>query len=491
MDKLKICNKNIYHSFKYSPYSIETALVEFLNNSINAINKQINNDNSSNPNPTIIVNWDIDNDWIQVIDNGPGIDIEKEEDIFSTFSDKNKFKIGLKAAGFWLGNTITIESKLLEEGKAFIAALNLLNDNDYADFKKCSNNDILRSFKSATRITIGNITRKSNALILSNIYDNLYLAMNKYIKKMNLNIFLVIIKNKKFHDISTGNLIEVPNLNSIKKLASKTDENKFEQISLNGTFSCSLKEFNVNGYAYKNLNNNNKSGFNIYKGNQLIIGTNFLYKPEDFNDEYKNINGEILIDNVDINLTKNNFLWDPLIKAEFDNYIINKVSMLKTEIETPIIDLVDIEENDSKNNLLETAKLFLTKALEESIEGSKFEEIQTFKNKLKFIYNADDGKKITINLIRVKNKEMNGEWIKLTPLVDEPEEQLYEFDVSFNYQHPFFNEFNKVKEYSYRIEHFVICYAISETLCRLDGLSPKDMKYEINKLLRNNSNDIE
>ena len=486
MPKLAIDNLNIYKSFRKSSYTIETAVAEFVDNSVDAFSSSIEN-------KTIIIFWNLDENWLQIIDNAKGISKDKVNNIFRVFNSDEKLGIGLKNAAFFLGNKLTIESKNDEQNFGFKTQLNINDKNvDSAPIVFVEPKNILRSFKSATRITIEQLTKTLSQDRINQMYFCLSKLFKNYID--DVNILVAIKKENTIYDISQSTPTPVPSLNDIKRLKFVLPEyNNSSIINFEDEITSNGKTIKIKGRAYKLLVNNNFSGILLSNDKRTIIGANNLYKPKWFDNSFSHVFVDVSISNVDTNVTKNWLIWDDKTQQLFDNFIYNQIKDLKTiehKKSKPLIDskrftnvLVD---DNSEINHLETSKLYLTKAL--STNDRQISDFEIIKNKLHFNYTCDDGKKISINLLRKKDKNSDN-WLQLIPLSQNEIEQTYEFELIYNASHPFFKQFDKDNYFSHKMEYFVISYAISETICRLDGLNVTDLKYEISKLLKGFEND--
>ena len=488
MNKLPIDNINIYKSFKKSSYTIESAIAEFVDNSIKAF------DFPSQDN-TIIIYWNCDENWLQIIDNGNGIDKESVNNLFKLFTNPTNFGIGMKAAAFFLGNKLTIESKNTNQNFAFKTQLNLSSNDDFAPILYVKPDEILRSFNSATRITIDELDKRLSNEHLKMLYWNLSKLFKKYLQK-NVNIIVAIIKNNTIYDISNDELIAVPSLNQVKKLIFKLPEhNESLTTSIDEVININNKTINIKGHAYKFLMDNVFNGIIISNEQRTIIGSNKLYKPKWFNHNFRNVLIDIELNNVETNITKNWFNWDEDTQNKIDEFIFEKVKHLQTKEIKKTKSLVDKEQtrklfisDETEQEHLETSKLYLTKALSTD-ENNYVNDFEIIKDKLHFTYNCDDGKKILIHLNRKKDKNQT-DWLQLISITEQEVEQHYEYEVIYNVSHPFFKPFDNDKNFSHRMEHFIIAYAISETICRLDGLNVNDLKYEIGKLLKGMDDDF-
>ncbi len=487
MDKLKINNINIYKSFRRCSHTIESAIAEFVDNSVSAFTNENNK--------TIIIYWNYDEKWLQIIDNANGIPKEKVNDLFKVFTSQNQSTFGLKTAGFFLGNKITVESKNTQSNFAFKTQFDLEKDVDDVPILYVKPDEVLRNFTTATRVTIDNIDKTLTENKIFNIYKNLSRIFKNYINK-NINILFALLKDKCLYDIYNGTLNKVHSLNEVKRMSYTLPEhnealtiNYAKQIIFNGN------KIDLNFEAIKFLIDDKHSGIMFSNEKRLIIGMEKLYKPDWFNELFKNVLVDVTIKNLPLNITKNLFMWDDALLETINQIIFGKIQVLGNKILKKTQSLTDststrklFYSDESEDEHLNTSKIYLTKALNNGTNnfGNEFEII---KNKLQFVYNCDDGKKIMIKLSRKKDKNSD-DWLQLFPITQDDVEQYYEYEVIYNIAHPFFRPFDNDRNFSHQMEHFIIAYSISETICRLDGLKVTDLKYEISKLLKGMDDDF-
>lgn len=487
MDRLKIDNINIYKSFRRCSHTIESAIAEFVDNSVDAF--------SSKNNKTIIIYWNHDEKWLQIIDNANGISKEKVNDLFRVFSNDNNTSFGLKTAGFFLGKKITVESKNAQNNFAFKTQFDLEKDTNDVPIIFVKPEEVLRNFACATRVTIDNIDKILTENKIYNIYKNLSRIFKNYIDK-NINILFALTKDKCLYDIYNGNLNKINSLNEVRHMSYSIPEhndaltiNYEKQINYNGS------QIILNFTAIKFLIDDKHNGVMFSNEKRLIIGMEKLYKPDWFNDLFKNVLVDVTIKNLPVNITKNSFVWDDALLETINQIIFEKVKVLGNKNLKRTQSLTDststkkfFQSDETEDEHLNTSKIYLTKALNNGTNsfGNEFEII---KNKLQFVYNCDDGKKIMIKLSRKKDKNSD-DWLQLFPIQQDDVEQYYEYEVIYNIAHPFFRPLDNDRNFSHQIEHFIIAYAISETICRLDGLKVTDLKYEISKLLKGMDDDF-
>ncbi|MEK4092533.1 MULTISPECIES: ATP-binding protein [unclassified Viridibacillus] len=92
-------------------YSLETAIADIIDNSIDAYANEIN----------IMIDWDSDGSYLKITDNCYGMDLNtlilamrlgsKSPNILRSKSELGRFGMGLKTASFSIGKRLTVKSK--------------------------------------------------------------------------------------------------------------------------------------------------------------------------------------------------------------------------------------------------------------------------------------------------------------------------------------------------------------------------------------------
>lgn len=499
LQKLKIDDLIVYKLFSKLNYSLSTAIMQLIDNSVNSFEKNESFFRENNIKKTILINLCLDEKWIQIIDNAGGIELDTVADIYRV-DKNNKSGCGLKSAAFWLGTCLTIESKPISLKTSFKTRLNLIKNGDGALIKFLEPNAILRSFKTGTRVTIDNIHHIITLGEINEIYNILSNYCRDYCK--NIQIVFAVSQNKKIIDPSFKEPKYVDSITEITPLSYFNNLDSTKQLHVDYDFTFNNKTVRISGNIYfdKNLK---KKGIIFFRQRPINIEN-----PLFLNTTNNNYYGEVKISGLPINIEKKEFMMESPIKNIIANYLTKEINSMfiksESEIDQNIINQTKEFLSNRKDPTFELnlnnhdtapilflndddyteANTYITKALDNCEENGRFEDIQITKNELAFNYTADDGKLIKVNLNRCHNDKMNGQWLELVLLEEKDIEQEYHFLVNFNIEHPFFQPFYNDKETIYKLEHFVVCYAISETVCKLDGLSANSMKYEINKLLR-------
>lgn len=487
METLRVSSKNIYKTFKSSPFNPISALSQIINNSIN----RFKNNELLNENSIIVVYWNADENWIQIMDNTPGFENNDIEKLWWTYEDTPN-ELNWKTACFYLGNSVTIESKNEQRGFKTYLDLNNFNQNEVG-IKFLKPEELIRSFKTGNRITIDNINKKLSNGDINNIYEKLSFNFKNVINKYKISIILAYIKDNTIYDLSNNNMVPVTNVASITKLQYRLPEyNSTKTINFKKSIEIEGKKIDFEVNAYRFLVSNKICGISYSIKDEIILGLDNLSKPYWFDETYKSVYIDVTLSGVFPNMYHTDIDWDNNIKEKIEEIIHHNIEPLRVvmpkNLTKPLINSDDqkykTKSFDDYEINFDQTKALLTKAFNDTKSMGYVDDFEIIKNKLHFTYNADDGKKITMNLIKSKQKEMANEWLQLIPINQDSVEQIYEYDLKLNLNHPFFRDFMSDNEIAKKIEHFAICYAIAECITRLDGLPVTQLKYEINKLLR-------
>ncbi|MGL4948451.1 MAG: hypothetical protein ACRC42_03645 [Mycoplasma sp.] len=486
MEQIKTHSIDLFRFMKKSPISTVDAFA-------NIIDYQILHNTSVPSNKlAILVNVNLRDKWVQFIDNGCGL--EDREKILNVWNDIDfsKYKSDFKISSLILGQDITFESKNMNF--AFMTTLDTTRDINFAKLQFVKGEEILRSFKSGSRISIANLNKSLSIKEMENIAIKI---KDKFQYKINdgVKIYFNLIDDKNYNFIDTK-FVAVDSFSKSLFLTNKLDdelERHFDNVEILSTVCpIMLKVYEANNCGKINLIHHMKK-FEL---------SNEIFLPEKLIYFLKNRRVDIFVDcfklsyfGADFEVSKNDYeiLISWLIeKLEIADIIFKKddekiIQETHHEIISEYHDILNnITTQLEEEKELETIKLYLTKAFD--ISENKVDEFEIIKDKLRFTYHADDGKEITMNLIRSKDKDFGSEWMNLMIIKEDVINQVYEYDLKLNHKHPYFIEFFQDKEFTNKMEHFIICYAISETVCRLDGTNVTQLKYEINKLLRRNNN---
>lgn len=459
MSIVLIQNKNLYKLYKDLPYNFNSAIFHLLDCFIKKSNKQKTN---------IRFYVNLKEKWIQLISENNLYDMNKKELIWE--HDLGVATFDWKYPIFYLAKTVSIEMKDYQSGIKSQISLN--SDGNEIEILNVKRESILSKYEIATRLTIMNFNYEITQDIIENLIDKISYVYREKIAADLLDIKLMIIDDSKIYQFIKNDMIEVVNNDDLLSIKANTN-------SLYKVIKTELLYQNKNYIIECELSNSNSPTLYLSNKTRIINDLSIINNPL-FNNSFKfDINIKIL--NLKLNLFRTDFNWQLLPFNIMMDHISNVISSDLNKTKTSAANDVDDQFSFIE---LENLKNLLTSSFDGFNNTNRFDNFEIKKDKLKFSYHADDNKKITINLIKTKQKDFENEWLQLEPVLEEHIEQNYEYNVTFNIAHPFFNYFSKDKEDINKIEQLIICYAIAETICRLDGNDVTQLKYEINKLLR-------
>ncbi len=243
------------------------------------------------------------------MDNGPGIvNHPNLKNLWLSLDCETPFNKNLISGGFYLGKTLTIESKNTEIGIKTSHGINSAIEEEQIDVYKST--DIMRTFPSGTRITIDNLYREIKLSDINNLYSKLSFIFKDVIDETKVNIIFAAIKGRTIYDPSAESPQAVNNVSAVSKLSFKLPEyNNTKTISFEDTLKLSDFQVKISGTAYQMLISKQMSGMSISNNKRVILGVNNLYKPSwygnDFSSVYVDIKINAILNNFIIYLIRN------------------------------------------------------------------------------------------------------------------------------------------------------------------------------------------
>lgn len=458
MSKINVSNINIYKNLKRFPLTDGAALSRI----VAWFMQKIGDKQGAN----IIIYCNLNDQWIQISSDAACLQQEELAHLWTLFDSESNANCDWKIAGFYLGKYLGLESK--SETEAYKTTLNLAKDQNEVDLLIVDRDKMMRNSTKGLRLNITSLNHKFDETELPIIYRELQNNLFWKFKENFHHVFLNVIDKQSIKNYDGVILKDVNGINESSPIniePSHTLVDLDEHLYIN----------NVSHSVKINVSDSNSKGIHISDGNTLIQS----YYPQWFLAEYKHLCINLEITNLPVDLTKTKALWQQSSWDVLDRLLIAKLSELRRsktihqELESELVAETD----------LETAKLYLTKAFENTNSlSTRMQDFEISKDELKFTYCADDGKNITINLI--KTGEISNDWLQINVVSENELDQVYVYNVKYNNKHPFFASLNKTKGVEMKIDHFIICYVIAETISRLDGSSVMQLKHVINKLLR-------
>lgn len=459
MAKISVSNTNIYKNLKRFPLTDGAALARI----VAWFSQKID----SNENANIVIYFNLVNQWVQISTDATCLREEDLPSLWTLFENEQSTNSDWKISGFYLGNYLGIESK--NETAAFKTAFNLSQDSEEVDLLVLDRETVMRNSTKGLRLNVADLNHKFDEPEIAKIYQDLQYHLFWKIKEQKHKIFLNVIDRQTVRNFD-GTTLKIAN--GINESSPVIDNANLD------TLVDLQEQLFINNNSHQ-IKINVSDGIN--KGIHLSDTNNFIqsYYPNWFLAEYKHLCINLEITNLPVDLTKTKILWQRVSWEVLDRLLISKLGELRR---SKTIHQEPEEEVETETNL-ETVKLYLTKAFENTNSlSTRLQDFEISKDELRFTYCADDGKNITINLI--KTGEISNDWLQINVISENELEQVYEYNVKYNNKHPFFASLNKTKGGEMKMDHFVICYVVAETIARLDGSSVMQLKHIINKLLR-------
>ena len=314
--KLNVDNNSLKR-FKDLPYKVWYALAEFIDNSLHSYleNKSFLNSIGIDS-CDVLIRIDKDdnlNESLIIEDNAGGIHEDDFERLVSIGIRKEKskhqlseFGMGMKTAGIWLGNKITVSTKSFKTKDVFKIIIDLEKTNNEVDI---SESQPISNLPCYTKVVIEGLNRNlTHKTTLKNTKDSLANMFKKFIEKGDLNLYYQGEKlesdNYKLLDIN-GELV-------------KKD---FEIILSNGKTAKGWV-----GILNKDYTSEKRAGFYIYRFDRLLCGyPENTWKPSEIYGGYgqksTKVIGEIDMSDFQVAHTKNaiNFVLNE--EEEFINQL--------------------------------------------------------------------------------------------------------------------------------------------------------------------------
>lgn len=484
----------IYNIFKNLTYNFESAIAEFIDNSTQSYKNNLDlleNAHDYKPKIHIIYYENVDNlnkknPILQILDNCFGISNDNLNRVLKlnvkppdTSRSRNEFGMGLKAASFWFGNDLYINSKFIKEDFTSILKMSLSNlDNQFIKPEYRDDKYICRyNIDFGTMLEIRNLhsDKKITDAKLKQLYRIFASKYRQDILEFDLQIFLLKIdKNKNIFFIEGDAINEISDVSEAKPISFIHPKFKIDPDTKNEIKICINDSFIFDGIVYNvtgeigilNTGSRNIAGLTLFRYGRSIIGDEdgYKYKPyKIFKDpasfEFQRIYGCLNLDDFPVYQAKNGFKWDNGLEEALIEFIHEKITSGKLNL----IRLARTIRNrnsglDLKNiNCEETAK-----ELSETIHHDA-----SFKNFIMEYKDLDQIFKVSIldkynketffNLKILKDADINS-WIDISNCTRDNE-----FDVTLNIETPFFDPFNNdetsVKDQFIR---FCIYFAYSE-----------------------------
>jgi hypothetical protein len=293
-------------------YKIWHAISEFVDNSLHAF---LHLDGDYKPD-RCEVSIDFDSETFTIFDNAGGIAESDFENVLSVGTPKVKsskgtqlseFGMGLKTAGIWMADKITIETKHYKSEKAFLIVIDIekLRDENIVNYVTINPCKPSSNFKGYTRVVLSSLNRTIAGKNIEKIYKPALSSIyNRYIKD---GVLLL-----RWDDpLPSGNLVLGTNFkdggDELKwPIDTYIESHNGEKKRIKGWIGILAKHTASLG------------GFYIYRNGRQIHGfPNNQYRPTEFFAENQNTSsfvlqrmvGEFDLDDWSVNHTKDGMNW--------------------------------------------------------------------------------------------------------------------------------------------------------------------------------------
>ncbi len=511
----------IYSYFKKLSYRLESAIPEFLDNSIASFrnNEKFFKDKGATKRITII--FDAKADRVIIRDNAFGM-TEKElpravrlQDVPEDASGLNEFGMGLKTAGFWLGNAITILTKSPNSQIGFKVNMSLekFNKGESEVPIKPSNQYNQRPWylTHGTAIMVNGVTKDLTPSTLKKLIGSLG---SKYRNDINdLGIEIRIIATQKvgadYYDMVdhyiTGKK-ETTKLAWDKSRKLEWHPPKFWINDANGkpyqeelefTVTNNDKEYKVTGFvAVKEKGSRAEAGFDLlrrgrvvlekYRRDELIGGASGFV--------YQRLFGYFNLDTFPVTQAKDDFDWEDGLEEAFINEL-KEQEQYKTikSIADTLRKRSDLKLTDIKTEeFVKSSQIHLSKVADnvETItnrftlnEMATFSGVEYESTDIAHTLTTSAGEKVIYS--KLMENASSEDWIKWE------KKSGYENNkdiiiVSLDINHSFFNPFNGDKNFLSIMRLFACCFALAAEENDFDGGSTEDFKEKLGNFLKEN-----
>ncbi len=273
---------NLIESLRSIGYSFETALADITDNCIAANASLID----------IYANIDKENSYVNIVDNGIGMNEEELIDSLRYGSknpnehrdekDMGRFGLGLKSASISLCRTLTVISKKDNKVNGVVWDLDYIEKTNNWTLKILSHDQIekIDAFHDLDKFESGTVVRWENFDKLKQSSSNFDESLRKLVIEAKYHLSLI------YHRLIGNNLKILVNNDEIKKLDPFLENNTFRQVKRTSKIKVENEEILVTPIILPHLSKlseaeieqvggkeslRNKQGFYIYRNKRLII----------------------------------------------------------------------------------------------------------------------------------------------------------------------------------------------------------------------------
>lgn len=500
----------IFKNFNYKPID---AIAEFIDNSTQSFKDQQNFSNKQVP--LIFIIAIKSEKKLIILDNCFGVKEENIERILKlnipikNNKSRNEYGMGIKTAGFWLGDKITITSKHINSNNTIKINLDL---KELEQIEKTKNNKVevellepnylkeICPFDYGTQVEIYNV-EKFNFTIrqLNQIAKKFCSKYRDDFTKDKLQIKIVLLeKDGNWHDCFTKEPIDqigdAKELNFEPPILKKDHESNEIKNDIDKVFEFENKKYKIKGWiGVLEKGSRNQPGLTLFRRGRTIKGDDVEneYKPKEiYGDagtfEWQRITGWLYLDDFPVTQQKNDFAWTGGLEEEF-------IKIIKNEVENGKYNLRNIAKlTKDKESRIETNDLMskkVSKELEESLSKDNYFQfvesttIETDDNEKAFMFKLQDDKNNIFILELKLTKKNNEQWLSLEK--NEKNQWKGTLNFSLPWFSPFNNELSNIKE---QIIKFAVYFSYAEWVhSNSSCMISHNFRETLNKCFSNNN----
>ena len=391
--------------------------------------------------------------------------------------------MGIKTAGFWLGEQITILTRHINNNETIRIHLDLKNlekieENnnkipiDYFDSKKFEESN---NFQFGTSIEIRNVNQRFTLKKLNKIAKKFASKYREDFWTDKLQMRVVMLDKKGiwydcFSESQIDYISDAKKLEFKPPILKKDKNNKEIKIDIKRKLSFNGTEYENKGWiGVLEKGTRNQPGLTLFRRGRTIKGDdeNNQYKPKEiFGDsgsfEYQRVTGWLHLDKFPVTQQKNDFAWTNgledefirVIKEEIDNnheYDIRKIARTTKNKESEIKKTEIINSNVAEDLKASLKEDNYFKSIDIELGHDDYEDLMIF------TLVEDDEEEYILNL-KIDNSNSQKKWLTI-----QKDKKKKEYEIILNFSLPWFSPFNNdVENVKDQIIKFAIYFAYAE-----------------------------
>lgn len=400
-------------------------------------------------------------------------------------NSRNEYGMGIKTAGFWLGEQITILTKHMNNEETLRIHLDLKDlesvekNNNKVPIEYLNKNKFkeVNNFDFGTMIEINNINNQRFTIKKLNTISNILASRYREdirLDKLKLKVVMLDQKgiwNDCFLENQIEDISKAKSLEFKPPILKKDSNNKEIKINIRRSFNFNGNNYDVNGWVgVLEKGSRKQPGLTLFRRGRAIKGDdeNNYYKPKEiFGDsgsyEFQRVTGWLHLDNFPVTQQKNDFAWSGGLEDEFiriikeeiesnDKYNIRKIARTSKNKESEIKSsevinknvVKDLKESMSEDNFFNSVDVELS--FDDYDDLIRFTLIE---DKIKYVLN------LKIN----NDNRKNLKWLSIENI--DNDKKIYNLTLNFSlpWFSPFNNDLENVKD---QIVKFAVYFAFAE-----------------------------